>query len=1578
MAPVAGQEGFVSNRPRLFELLRWMLIVLVPALPAAAQTATPIPPEFFSVSMINAKDLPAVPMGTIGHGDFAWQRIEQVKGTFDFTLFDAYVAAAQANGLVDAATNTANVAITLAAGTPGWAVADKSTCGTTNGVSVCTAPPDNFQDWKDFVTALLAHYNGTAKPHIRIYELWNEFNVSLWWTGTDAQLVALAQAAYPIVHADPNSILLTPSVAGPVGTASPHSGVTHMTSYLQAGGAAYADGGSFHGYVGAQNNVNPFPMPEDDGTAGCTPFVTCYGSIVTKATQMRAVFDQTGLLGKPMYQTEGSWGNGTVTDSNTQTAWITRFTLLQAGLHSSLNLQLAAWFTWAQPAFGWGIIEDASGNPTAAGAAYREVYHWLVGATLAQPCTGGVDGTWTCSLTRPGGYVAKAAWNTKGNATYTPGPGYAQVRDLTGPTTSIIAGASVAIGTKPVLIEGSTLAPAGAPNIVLILTDDQDVQSGMLAYMPHLQDLLVGRGTSFPNNMVPLSLCCPSRTTILRGQYPHNTGVLTNALPNGGFEKAYSENLEASTVATLLHGAGYRTVLFGKYLNGYPNTAGSLYIPPGWDEWYSPISGDPYGEFNYGLNENGKSVSYGSTPADYGTDVYLSKAVDFIQRAASTPSQPIFMYFATYAPHAPYTPAPRHAGLFPGITAPHFPSFNEADVSGKPAYISTKPLLTKADITGIDSDFRMRLQSLQAVDEAIATLVDTLSSTGRLANTYLVFAADNGYHMGEHRLLPGKYTPYETDLHVPLVVRGPGVPAGVVRNEYTADLDLAETFAELAGVPPLSFSDGRSLKPLLTSPPPSGWRQAFFLEEFGTGEFDPPDVLAGTPREPLDKQDLATVVPIPSYFGFQAPGYKYVEYKSGEKELYVASDPYELTNVASKVNPAIGASLATYLNAFDGCVGDACRAAEIAAPPALLTASFTVTPPSPPSGATVALAATATGTAPYTYAWTVDGASQSGANLSLRLSDGTHTVTLLASDGIGAAATVTKTVTVGTPPTVQIQTPAADTSVEVGVPLSFAATGSASVDGGTIAFSWDFGDGTPAASGASTSHAFGATGPFTVTLTGLDSRGSVATATRAIVATQSTLSGASLLLPVVLETPGAGGSYYTSEVTIASRLTTPVDVLLTYSASVGGGSGFARLTLAPGEQRVLPGVLGWLRSQGVPIPAGTSTRVGTLSATFSGAATTAGLFLGARTFTPDPLGGPGTFGLFYLSAPTATDTITVFGLQQNAGQRSNLALVNTSNDPIALHTVFLGPTGQQLSTVDTGLGPYGWTQLNTPLAGTGATSGLAVVTRTSGTGSYSAYGVLNDAVTSDGSFIPPLVADSSAADRLVPIVLSVAGYASELTLTNLTSSPLTLALMYKASPQLGSGSGSGTGSVTLAPHEQRIAPDALAFLRQAGIAVPTTGDAGGSLDLRASTGNASSFAVGARTFIGAPGGGTFGLFYTGLTMADSASSSAFVQGLQQNTAQRSNLAVVNRGDAGDAISLRITYYGPNGSQAGAVDTKTLAPGEWAQFNQPLASRGVLAGSAKIEKLSGTSHFVAYGVLNDQTNSDGSYIPMSLP
>ena len=561
-----------------------------------------------------------------------------------------------------------------------------------------------------------------------------------------------------------------------------------------------------------------------------------------------------------------------------------------------------------------------------------------------------------------------------------------------------------------------------------------------------------------------------------------------------------------------------------------------------------------------------------------------------------------------------------------------------------------------------------------------------------------------------------------------------------------------------------------------------------------------------------------------------------------------------------------------------------------------------------------------------------------------------------------------------TPPTVQVILPAATVSVEAGVPVSFRATGSDPDAGDTVTFSWSFGDGA-SASGSAVDHPFALPGTYTVTLTGTDTHGATGAATRTVVVRAPTLSGASLLLPVVLETAGSSGSFYTTEVTLASRLPQPVEVLLTYTAAAGSGTGFARLTLAPGEQRILPGVVSWLRGRGLAIPLAVSA-IGTLQATFSGASSTDGLFAGGRTFTSDPSGGAGTFGLFYLAATPSTSTATLFGLQQNASQRSNVALVNAGSEPVVLRTQLVGPAGQDLGSVDTPLGAFGWSQLNAPLSGKGVSSGRAIVTRLSGGSPFFAYGVLNDAITSDGSYIPPLLpGDSSPADRLVPIVLSASGYRTELTLANLTASSLPLALVYTAAPQL-NASGSGAGTVTLAPFEQRIEGDAMAFLRSLGIPIPASGNVGGSVTVRAAGGSASSLAAGARTFVGAAGGGTFGLFYPGITLAESASSVASVQGLQQNSAQRSNLAVVNRGDAGDTVTLRVTWYGPDGAQAGAAETKSLAPGEWAQFNQPLATRGVEAGSARVEKLSGASRFVAYGVLNDQTNSDGSYIPMS--
>ncbi|MGA9100127.1 MAG: hypothetical protein WB392_14480 [Methanotrichaceae archaeon] len=412
-----------------------------------------IPPSFFAMTTVNISDYPKLTFGTLAHPEIgAWAWIERSKGTYDFTIFDKYVNAAKAHGLVDA-NNTVNMAITLGT-TPPWAAADARSCTMVKGIPRCTSGPADIQDWKNFVTAVVNHYNGVTMPHIRYYELWNEMNINLFWTGTQADMVNLAKAAYPIVHTDPYSMLLTPSVAGPVGDLTKNSGTTWMANYLDAGGAKYADGGAFHGYIGQQSGVNPFPMPDENSTSRCTEFTTCYGSIATKTNMMRQVFDQHGLAGKPMFDTEGSWGDGTVTDPDTQASWLAQWYLLQAGLRSRDNLQIAAWFTWGDPAtFHWGTIETNAGEPTEAGIAFNQVYNWLVGATINQPCSESSDGIWTCSLTRPGGYRGLVVWSAQGTKSYMPESGFVDYRDLSGNTTMIVKGIPAVIGAKPILLE---------------------------------------------------------------------------------------------------------------------------------------------------------------------------------------------------------------------------------------------------------------------------------------------------------------------------------------------------------------------------------------------------------------------------------------------------------------------------------------------------------------------------------------------------------------------------------------------------------------------------------------------------------------------------------------------------------------------------------------------------------------------------------------------------------------------------------------------------------------------------------------------------------------------------------------------------------------------------------------------------------------------------------------------------------------------------------------------------------------------------------------------------------------------
>ena len=380
------------------------------------------------------------------------------------------------------------------------------------------------------------------------------------------------------------------------------------------------------------------------------------------------------------------------------------------------------------------------------------------------------------------------------------------------------------------------LAAEPPPNILFILTDDQRYDD--IEHMPILQRELVGHGMLFERYFSNVSLCCPSRMSILRGQYAHNTGVLTNNEPNGGFGVAHTLGAENSTIGVWLHEHGYRTALIGKYLNGYPGNLGASYIPPGWDFWASSSIGNPYSEYNYTLNENGKLVQYGNSPEDYGTDVYTRKATEFI-KSCSSERKPFFMYLAFYAPHAPATPAPRHMGLFKDAKIPRTPAFNQADVSKMPQYIQNLPPLSNQEIASADFYYGKRLRSLQAVDEAIETLCKTLAETNQLNNTYIVFAADNGYHLGQHRMRRGKMTAYDTDIHLPLIVRGPGVAAGVKAEALVGNIDLAPTFADLAGAKAPDFVDGRSMTPLLHGTGKTAkartWREEFLVEHWQAG-----------------------------------------------------------------------------------------------------------------------------------------------------------------------------------------------------------------------------------------------------------------------------------------------------------------------------------------------------------------------------------------------------------------------------------------------------------------------------------------------------------------------------------------------------------------------------------------------------------------------------------------------------------------------------------------------------------------------------------------------------------------------
>jgi N-acetylglucosamine-6-sulfatase len=424
---------------------------------------------------------------------------------------------------------------------------------------------------------------------------------------------------------------------------------------------------------------------------------------------------------------------------------------------------------------------------------------------------------------------------------------------------------AVALSLLATGADGVLLRPAGAvgprrPDIILIVTDDQ--RQGTLGWMPAVRNRVVRRGVRFSRAMVPTSLCCPSRASLLTGEYAHTTKVWSNA---SGWRRFREAGMEARTVAVRLRRSGYRTGLVGKYLNAYAGTQ----PPQGWTAWHA-FRGSNAAYYNYELlHTNGSTTSHGSGAASYSTDVLRRHALRFI--AANPSNRPMFLYFAPYAPHEPATPAPRHLNLSAPVGTFDPPGFNEVDVSDKPPWIRRLPYVSSSFVQGL----RVRqYRTLRSVDEAVAAIMDAQRARRRLHNTLLIFLSDNGLMLGEHRVL-GKFVPYNAATRIALALSWPRrVPGGRVDARLALNIDVTATIAAAAEAPHGGIA-GRNLL--------RRWKRSGFVLEAAGAQVPGPN---------------GTNVERPAYCGLRTPRFLFVHYANGREELYdYPNDRWELSDV---------------------------------------------------------------------------------------------------------------------------------------------------------------------------------------------------------------------------------------------------------------------------------------------------------------------------------------------------------------------------------------------------------------------------------------------------------------------------------------------------------------------------------------------------------------------------------------------------------------------------------------------------------------------------------------------------------
>ena len=463
-----------------------------------------------------------------------------------------------------------------------------------------------------------------------------------------------------------------------------------------------------------------------------------------------------------------------------------------------------------------------------------------------------------------------------------------------------------------------------APNIVFVLLDDATKAQYTAETMPFTWRYMRRNATTFTDYIVTSPLCCPSRATLITGQYGHNNGVLSNS---------YSDLEDPGNVLPAwLQEAGYRTAHVGKFLNNYEKALDDPASPtPGWDEWFTEL--EPQGYYDYAISDNGTVEEYGTSDRDYLTRVLSEHATGLIAELAPDET-PFYLAFEPFAPHTgggrggecdgAAVPDPRDEGRFENAKVPASEAIGEVDSSDKPSFMKRLPRRTPSREAKADGRYRCALASLRGADRAIEKIVGALEEEGVLGETAIIFSSDNGLFYGEHGIPGEKQFPYREAYEVPLQIALPNPPAKKQPDLVdlpVANIDVAPTVLELVGGEPCPAEgacrvlDGRSLLPLLLDDAEArDWK----------GRARGIELNLPANNEPYDR--------VCEYYGVRAGRWVYVQHmtaaRSGaecepvsDEELYdLRKDPGQLDNASGEL-PAVETRLRRLARRIRTCEG---------------------------------------------------------------------------------------------------------------------------------------------------------------------------------------------------------------------------------------------------------------------------------------------------------------------------------------------------------------------------------------------------------------------------------------------------------------------------------------------------------------------------------------------------------------------------------------------------------------------------------------------------------------------------------